>query len=602
MEKHKKLGRFLLPTVIIYLFIYGVYLLTSVGLPDKAIYLQMRRYVPCAIAAGLAFYFWQSNNLPWRSLLPHALVGISWVLVFNFCYWQTYHLSTSFIDNYDDIAFGAYIFSATICLRLLLLSHCHNSVQENSDALLLGLIHTLLLIIPIFQIDYYLIYKSPITTAGAMAALQTNPNEAKEFIMQNFGSTGILSFLLLWLLIFYVFYRLNLLKQLQVQLSSKIILMLMVILLATGFYCHKVFYETGVMSKYLDAREYFDKSALFHQNHTKNYGTLEVIKPVQTFSKPSTIIMVIGESASMDFMSAYKPTEHDTTPWMKKMAATPDCILFRHAYTSWGQTVPALERALTEKNQYNDKEFNDAITIIDLAKKAGYTTYWFSNQGSISNADTPITMVAKTAGHSAWVEDTLANTKTMKYDEDLLPYLKQVDSTQNNFIIIHIMGSHDSYNNRYPPAFTKWGTPGKYEPVLDYDNSLAYTDKVLQDIFTYSKQNLNLQAFLYFSDHGADPLHRRHPDHAPFEGLRIPMFLYLSPEYGRLYPQTVATLHSHADTYFTNDLIYETMAGIFNITSNHYDETNSLASPKYKYTRDMLRTNLGKTKLTDDKD
>lgn len=37
------------------------------------------------------------------------------------------------------------------------------------------------------------------------------------------------------------------------------------------------------------------------------------------------------------------------------------------------------------------------------------------------------------------------------------------------------------------------------------------------------------------------------------------------------------------------------MCGIFNTTSNHYDETNSLASEKYKYTRDMLKTTIGKT-------
>ena len=42
------------------------------------------------------------------------------------------------------------------------------------------------------------------------------------------------------------------------------------------------------------------------------------------------------------------------------------------------------------------------------------------------------------------------------------------------------------------------------------------------------------------------------------------------------------------------------MCGIFNTTSNHYDETNSFASEKYKYTRDMLKTNIGKTWIKDD--
>ena len=34
--------------------------------------------------------------------------------------------------------------------------------------------------------------------------------------------------------------------------------------------------------------------------------------------------------------------------------------------------------------------------------------------------------------------------------------------------------------------------------------------------------------------------------------------------------------------------------------SNHYDESNSLASTQYKYTKDMLMTDLGKLHIIDD--
>ena len=43
---------------------------------------------------------------------------------------------------------------------------------------------------------------------------------------------------------------------------------------------------------------------------------------------------------------------------------------------SWGGTVPVLERALTEKkSNITIKEFNQSITIIDIAKKS-----WLSYQ------------------------------------------------------------------------------------------------------------------------------------------------------------------------------------------------------------------------------
>lgn len=105
---------------------------------------------------------------------------------------------------------------------------------------------------------------------------------------------------------------------------------------------------------------------------------------------------------------------------------------------------------------------------------------------------------------------------------------------------------------------------------------------------------------LYFSDHATVPDKRRSPNFDGFGYVRIPMFTYFSDEYIEKYPDTYNTLKNNKNKYFTNDLVYELMCGIFNITSNHYDETNSLASNKYKYTRDMLKTNIGKTWIKDD--
>lgn len=116
------------------------------------------------------------------------------------------------------------------------------------------------------------------------------------------------------------------------------------------------------------------------------------------------------------------------------MRGNDNFILFNHAYTSRCQTVPALERALTEKNQYNDKEFNQSVTVIDIAKKAGYETYWFSNQGYISDADTPITLVAKTADHAEWLSEDKNLKGKYQYDGDLLNCLKKVDPTKTTLL------------------------------------------------------------------------------------------------------------------------------------------------------------------------
>lgn len=80
----------------------------------------------------------------------------------------------------------------------------------------------------------------------------------------------------------------------------------------------------------------------------------------------------------------------------------------------------------------------------------------------------------------------------------------------------------------------------------------------------------------------------------------IPMFVYLSDEYQALHPLRAEALRTNRNRYFTNDLAYELMCGLFDIESNHFDEANSLASMSYKYSAKDLLTSEGRVRLTED--
>ena len=298
-------------------------------------------------------------------------------------------------------------------------------------------------------------------------------------------------------------------------------------------------------------------------------------------------------------MSAFTDYEHETTPWLSAKKQDSHFILYPNSYSSIPHTVSSLERALTEFNQYNDKQFYTSCSIIDIAHKAGYTTHWYSNQGHLGCADTPVTLVANTSGTAKW---TKQNLNEVQYDEMLLEYLDEIDPTKNNFVVVHLKGNHFNFINRYPQSFAKFSEPGKYDLINNYIDSIAYTDYILQKIWEYGKEKLNMQAMLYFSDHATIPDKRRSPDFGGFGTVRIPMFTYFSDNYIEKYPETYQALLDNKNKYFTNDLAYELVCGILNIKSNHYDETNSLASPLYKYTRDMLKTNLGQRSLSEDVD
>lgn len=597
----KKL-KFLIPYVMTFgislIVLFGFYMAMNAGLPHKTIFLQLRRYAVCAVLLSISFALWNQSGRTYAQLISHAVVGLAWMIVYPFTYWLTFHQNTHFIDNHFDIAMGVYLFLFSTSLSQLL--YHTTRIPKTVNRCILACIQTVLLLLPLLQIFYYLVYKTPLTEAAWVAVLQTNTAEAYEYLMKVWGIPGLGALGIVILALFSFFFYCHRHAVTLTPLSKKLTIFTVVLCLASAWYAQRIFTDTGAMWTRHQAQEYFDNARKFAALHDKNAADLQVSPSVPAFHKPSTIIMVIGESASRSYMSAYYPVELDTTPWMRTASQEANFILFRHAYTTMVQTVGSLERALTEKNQYNTMEFHESLTLLDIAKKAGYTTYWFSNQGTISNADTPITLVAQTADHAKWIEDELANSTHVRYDGDLLPYLKEINPNENNFVVIHIMGSHDNYANRYPPEFARWSSDASRDAVQEYSNSLAYTDWVLEQIYQYGKEHLNMQAMLYFSDHGAAPKSIRRPDGASFAALRIPMFLYLSDEYMQLYPATTSALRAHQDSYFTNDLIYEMICGILNIQSNHYYPANSIASPSYSFTRDTLTTDLGKKKLIED--
>lgn len=529
---------------VVYLITLCVYYCFTSGLDSSDLLLQTRRYIPSSLSITLSVVLWRKVGLTVKLLTIYLAVCLLWMVTYPATYWLAFHKNTLFINHYIDLAFASYIVSALIIAHALLYSLGSSRVKRVLPWIA-GLWQGLLLVLPIIEWSYFTIYRAPITESTWVAILQTNLKESREFIGQSAVIGGVTGGLVCILAAFVLFVYLNYKWSkatctLHIP-SKKIFVLSIILMLVSGGYAAKVFMHTGVMKSYEFAHRYYKATEAFAKNHDVNFESMTVTPSTPKFEKPSTIIMVIGESGTRTYLSAYNKTKYDTSPWLREavMSDPQNFLLFRHAYTSWTQTVPSLERALTEKNQYNKKEFNQSTTVIDLAKKAGYTTYWFSNQGTISDVDTPITLVAKTSDYSVWLEDRRKNTDKISYDEDLVPLLKQVNPSTNNFVVIHIMGSHENAKNRFPDAFTKFGNKETNDVETNYDNSIAYTDYVLQKIYEYGKTHLNLQAMVYFSDHGNAPGVGRNPDNGQFASTRIPMFVYVSNEYRSLYPNTI---------------------------------------------------------------
>ena len=334
-----------------------------------------------------------------------------------------------------------------------------------------------------------------------------------------------------------------------------------------------------------------------HRNLPRNARTLKLENTENLASRkvPGTILLVLGESADRDKMSAFAPTPVDTTPWEARMKQDPDFYFYPNAYSNFPNTVMAVTQALTSANQYNRKPLKYAVDLMTLAKKAGYETYWISTQEKSSVSDAGITVIDQQADHIEW----------LKGDDDvLLPALAQVPAGRNNFVVLHITGSHFRYDQRIPDAYVEkqhWSQLSKDEKAIWYNRSLHFTDSILKKIFETGRSQLHLQAMVYVSDHGEDLQLTHTASPFKFNMVRIPLWIYLSPAYQQAYPRTAATLRRHQQAVFTNDLLFDTMAGLLQAPSNFYDARYDLTREEYAITRENALTLHGKKHIAEDR-
>ena len=584
----------------LYILPYLFYVSVSHGLGHKAEYLQLRRFIPCAILAVLPVAL-ANVQLTSPMFLTSFIIGIAWIITYPLLYFITYRKNSSDFGFHLDTVFGLYVIGWLTSLKILVINF---NLLPFVFLPVIATIEFFIFLIPVAQWIYYYLYDSCINENGITLIQETYINETIEFI-KSFSFLFNISVATLSISAYAIFLQANLIFS-SINLNIIYVGIIFAVAAFLTYYLWKngatakkqgVFVRTGIIELYLDVKKYLKSIHLYKENLNERVKNLEVTQNGEPFDKPSTIIMVIGESESRDYMSAFTDYPVETTPWLSAKKTDKHFILFPNAYSCIASTAPCLSNALTEINQYNNKEFYSSCSVIDIAHKAGYTTHWYSNQGNLGDSSTAVTIIANTCRTSKW---TKQNLNQVQYDEALLDYLDEVDPTKNNFVVIHLKGNHFNFINRYPQSFAKFSEPEKYDLIPNYIDSIRYTDYILQKIWEYGKQKLNLQAMLYFSDHAVIPDKRRSPNFDGFGTVRIPMFTYFSDEYIEKHSNIIFALTANRYKYFTNDLIYELVCGILDIQSNHYDETNSLASSQYKFTKDMLKTALGKKWIKDD--
>ena len=208
-------------------------------------------------------------------------------------------------------------------------------------------------------------------------------------------------------------------------------------------------------------------------------------------------LIIIGESVRRDYMHAYGYPVQNTD----FMDSVPGVVF--EGFTSEGDgTIESLRRVLTYSRP-NGEKVNFSLNLIGLAKKAGMSTAWFSNQGFATDCDTPISAIASLAEQKRWLELSFAQ---KKLDSELLPLLKKEvarPDSRPKLIVLHLHGSHPSVCSSVPAErYKEKMKDAYYRESFCYVESLRDTDRLLGQAYQILKDSNSSFSMIYFADHG----------------------------------------------------------------------------------------------------
>lgn len=367
-----------------------------------------------------------------------------------------------------------------------------------------------LLLIGSLDLVYAISFKGIFSTATFEAIAATNLQESSEFIIAYISFWNTLALILYLSVGLILWSRIKPMKKnkwrIGWQLVAILLLLLAITRIAQGQIHDTLPGVTGSAISYLKASEGVAKESKQRADLVSAFDKSRFLSDTE----PKTWLVVIGESMQRHHLSLYG-YPRDTTPNLRQRKN--ELVILDNVISSHVQTQPSLRYALTLANVRDGQDPLQSLSIIDLANLAGMETFWLSNQQPLRGTTSAI---ARQAKHEYYVSNDhagIANT----LDELLLPAIEQAlaHPAPQKLIVVHLMGSHLQYENRYPAKFAQFTDqpPRPYQTELStrqrnsinaYDNSILYTDYVLNEILSLAHRQTQPTGLVYFSDHGEE--------------------------------------------------------------------------------------------------
>lgn len=322
------------------------------------------------------------------------------------------------------------------------------------------------------------------------------------------------------------------------------------------------------------------------------------------------VVLIIGESTQRNYMSLYHYAL-PTTPKLDALVQSGNLIVFSDVISPHSHTNESLQKMLTFSNYENAQTpWFMQQNLIDILNLAGYKTHWLSNQEAISIYGNIPEVLSQRALQTRFSSNVDSYNSGRYFDSILLPMLEEtlasVNLAEKQFYVLHLMGTHLDYKNRYPESFARFFPQDFRQRGLDaltattnlnqsqlqtkthYCNAILYNDEVVSSIIESFADKEAL--VIYLSDHSDEVYDfRDFVGHAETMGSRfmveIPFMIYMSESFKEKYPDIFTKVQQAKDKPFMSDDFIHAFLDLLGIASKDYESSRSLFSPNYNEKR-----------------
>lgn len=308
------------------------------------------------------------------------------------------------------------------------------------------------------------------------------------------------------------------------------------------------------------------------------------------------IVFVLGESYSVYHSPVYgydKPSTPNQTKWQADSTLT----VFTDVVTSDDWTQKVLSTLLCPGERLSD--FGNHPLLPVLLRKSGWPVRLYDNEFTVSHDS----FFYNRPDLSALMFDS-RNRQREKFDGDLVAKVELRDSAA--FTIIHLMGQHFQYADRYPPEYSRFSAADydskrysarQRDMLAHYDNATYYNDAVLGRIIEKFADRDAI--VVYVSDHGEEIFDFRdyygHGTAAAAEvldyQLRVPMMIWTSPTFRREHPELQRAIDRAAHRRISSNDLPQFFLDLAGVDTPEFTPSRSFINAAYDSTRPRIVLN-----------